>query len=53
MFCGDALVDKLQNLNCNKFFSLFAPSYHLVIVTKYRRKCITAPMLERFREITE
>ncbi len=25
--------------------------YHLVMVTKYRRKCITAPMLARLREI--
>jgi putative transposase len=32
---------------------VYALSYHLVIVTKYRRKCISAPMLERLREITE
>jgi putative transposase len=25
--------------------------YHLVITTKYRRKCITAPMLARLKEI--
>ena len=25
--------------------------FHLVVVTKYRRKCITRPMLERLREI--
>src|SRR5215218_1264586 len=25
--------------------------YHLVMVTKYRRKCITAPMLTRLKEI--
>lgn len=27
--------------------------YHLVIVTKYRRKCITAPMLARLKSISE
>lgn len=26
-------------------------SYHLVIVTKYRRRCITSAMLERFKTI--
>jgi hypothetical protein len=31
------------------FFTLVS----LGIVTKYRRKCITAPMLERLREIAE
>lgn len=25
--------------------------FHLVVVTKYRRKCITKPMLERLKEI--
>ena len=46
------LVDKATQLQ--QAFSLFyALSHHLVIVTKYRRKCITVPMLERFREITE
>jgi len=25
--------------------------YHLVLVTKYRRKCITAPLLARLKEI--
>ena len=25
--------------------------YHLVLVTKYRRKCITPPMLERIAEV--
>lgn len=29
---------------CHCVFNL---NYHLVIVTKYRRKCISAPMLER------
>ena len=28
------------------YHCVFNLNYHLVIVTKYRRKCITAPMLE-------
>jgi REP element-mobilizing transposase RayT len=35
------------------FSTAFALSYHLVLATKYRRKCITTPMLTRLREITE
>jgi putative transposase len=31
---------------------VFDLHYHLVIVTKYRRRCITKPMLDRLREIT-
>ena len=31
--------------------SVFSVHLHLVFVTKYRRKAITAPMLERLREI--
>jgi putative transposase len=43
-----------QDVNFNKLFRcVYALSYHLVIATKYRRKCITAPMLTRLREITE
>jgi putative transposase len=34
------------------YHCVFRLQYHLVIVTKYRRKCITAPMLERLEEIT-
>jgi REP-associated tyrosine transposase len=30
---------------------VYALHYHLVLVTKYRRPCITAPMLERLREV--
>lgn len=30
---------------------VFNLNYHLVLVTKYRRKCITAPMLERMKVI--
>ena len=31
------------------YHCVYALHYHLVMVTKYRRKCITAPMLARFR----
>ena len=27
---------------------VYALNYHLVLVTKYRRKCLTAPMLAEF-----
>jgi putative transposase len=30
---------------------VYALHYHLVLVTKYRRKCITGSMLDRLREI--
>lgn len=30
---------------------VFNLSYHLVLVTKYRRRCISAPMLARLRDI--
>lgn len=33
------------------FHCVYALNYHLVIVTKYRRKCITGPMLDRLREV--
>src|SRR5690349_3478485 len=33
------------------YHCVYALRYHLVLVTKYRRKCITARMLDRFREI--
>ena len=33
------------------YHCVFALHCHSVFVTKYRRKCITAPMLDRFREI--
>jgi len=33
------------------YHCVYALHYHLVAVTRYRRRCITAPMLERFREI--
>ena len=34
------------------YHCVFRLQYHLVLVTKYRRKCITALMLERLEEIT-
>ncbi|MHB8409534.1 MAG: IS200/IS605 family transposase [Acidiferrobacterales bacterium] len=33
------------------YHCVFNLSYHLVIVTQYRRKCITAPMLDRLKAI--
>ena len=33
------------------YHCVFNLTYHLVIVTKYRRRCITAPMLERLKTI--
>ena len=33
------------------YHCVFNLSYHLVLVTKYRRKCITAPMMERLKVI--
>jgi putative transposase len=34
-----------------KFHCVYALNYHLVLVTKSRRKCITAPILARLRDI--
>lgn len=43
-----------SDVNIHKLFHcVYALHYHLVLVTKYRRKCITAPMLTRLREISE
>jgi len=33
------------------YHCVYALHYHLVLVTKYRRRCLTAPMLDRVREI--
>lgn len=33
------------------YHCVYALHYHLVLVTKYRRRCLTAPMLDRLREI--
>lgn len=41
---------KKQELN-HLFHCAFKLYYHLVIVTKYRRKCITAPMLKQLKII--
>lgn len=41
-----------QELN-TLFHCTFYLNYHLVIVTKYRRKCITAPMLKKLNLIAE
>jgi putative transposase len=32
---------------------IYSLHYHLVLVTKYRRKCFTQPMLERLKQICE
>jgi len=41
---GQAELSKLHHC-------VYALHYHLVLVTKYRRRCLTAAMLVRFREI--
>ena len=33
------------------YHCVYALHYHLVVVTKYRRRCLTPAMLERLREI--
>ena len=33
------------------YHCVYALNYHLVLVTKYRRRCLTVPMLARMREI--
>lgn len=33
------------------YHCVYALHYHLVVVTKYRRRVLTGPMLDRFREI--
>ncbi|MEW6737547.1 MAG: IS200/IS605 family transposase [Acidobacteriota bacterium] len=43
-------MDKKQRLN-TLYHCTFNLTYHLVLVTKYRRKCITAEMLARLKEI--
>ena len=41
-----------KNVNMRRLFHcVYALHYHLVLVTKYRRKCITGSMLDRLREI--
>jgi len=42
----------MPNVNIRKLnHCTFLLSYHFVFVTKYRRKCLTGPMLDRLREI--
>lgn len=42
----------MPKVNIQKLFHCtYALSYHFVFVTKYRRKCLTTPMLERLKEI--
>lgn len=43
---GQAQISKLNHC-------AYALHYHLVLVTKYRRSCITGPMLARLRDIAE
>ena len=41
-----------EKIKMNKaYHCVYALHYHLVVVTKYRRRCITAPILARLREI--
>jgi putative transposase len=52
------LADTLSSISEQAQFSklyhcAYALYYHLVICTKYRRKCIDAEMLNRFKEIAE
>jgi putative transposase len=43
-----------QSVKFNKLFHcVYALTYHLVLVTKYRKRCITKPILRRLREVTE
>jgi len=42
----------MGNINIIKqHHCVYALSYHFVFVTKYRRKCLTRPMLKRLRHI--
>lgn len=42
-----------KDVKINKLFHcVYALHYHLVLVTKYRRRCITKPVLEKLREIS-
>jgi hypothetical protein len=52
------LVDTLSQMSeqaeySNLYRCAYALHYHLVMCTKYRRKCIDAEMLNRFKEIAE
>ena len=42
----------MNTVNIRKLFHCtYALSYHFVFVTKYRRKCLSGPMLDQLREI--
>lgn len=42
----------MSEVNINKLYHCtYALSYNFVFVTKYRRRCLTAPMLERLKKI--
>lgn len=42
----------MSEVNVNKLFHCtYALSYHFVFVTKYRRRCLTEPMLDRLKEV--
>jgi len=46
------LVAMAKNVNMRTLLHcVYELHYHLVLVTKYRRKCITGPMLDHLREI--
>ena len=41
-----------ENVKLSKLYHcVYALHYHLVLTTKYRRRCITKPILARLREI--
>ena len=44
------VMGKQQDYN-RLYHCVYSLNYHLVLCTKYRRKCITKPMLIRLREI--
>jgi len=43
-------MGKQQDVN-RLYHCVYSLNYHLVLCTKYRRKCITKPMLVRLREV--
>jgi putative transposase len=46
------LVQMAENVKMHRLFHcVYALTYHLVLVTKYRRHCITRPMLDMLQDI--
>ena len=44
----------MKTVNVRKLYHCaYVLSYHFVFVTKYRRRCLSARMLDRLREIVE